>query len=77
MQKVITSLKQNVCLIGVLLGVTCWIIDGLIDFLFFSQESLIENLFYPEPVEIWMRLFNFIILVAFGLVVHLVEKNKL
>lgn len=71
------SLKQNICVIGVLLGVICWIFDGLVDFLFFSQESLVENLLYPEPVEIWMRSFNFFILVVFGLIVHLGRKKQI
>lgn len=71
------SLKKNICVIGVLLGMICWIFDGLVDFLFFSQESLVENLFYPEPAEIWMRSFNFFILVVFGLIVHLGRKKQI
>ena len=77
MNKEVFSLKQNICVIGILLGVICWIFDGLIDFLFFSHESLVENIFFPEPVEIWMRSFNFFILAVFGLVVHLSRKKQI
>ncbi|MBC8286579.1 MAG: hypothetical protein H8E42_03800 [Nitrospinae bacterium] len=70
MKKTLALLKQNVWIIGVLLGMICWIVDGVVDFLFFSQASLIENLFFLTPVEIWMRSFKFLILVIFGLIVH-------
>lgn len=77
MKKEVLQLKQNICVIGVLLGVICWIFDGLIDFLFFSQVSLVENIFYPEPVEIWMRSINFFMLAVFGLIVHLGRKKQI
>jgi signal transduction histidine kinase len=63
-------LEQNIWIIGILLGLISWFFDGLIDFLFFSQATLIESLFFPEPVEIWMRSFNFFILLVFGWIVH-------
>lgn len=66
-----TLLKQNICLIGILVGGLCWVVDGLVDFLFFYQEtSLVENLFFPAPVKIWTRSFNFLIWAILGYIAH-------
>ena len=80
MKRVITLLNQKIWLMGILLGIIAWIFDGLIDFLFFNQELpqkvLVEILFFPEPIEIWMRSFNFFILAAFGWFAHIVSNRQ-
>jgi transcriptional regulator with GAF, ATPase, and Fis domain len=76
MKQPITLLKQNIWIIGILLGILSWVFDGVIDFMFFNHEPLVETLFIPELNEIWMRTFNFFILVAFGFFVHLAWNRQ-
>ncbi len=75
-KRTITLLKQNIWIIGILLGMLSWVFDGVIDFMFFSRESLVKTIFIPESNEIWMRTFNFFILVAFGFFVHLAWNRQ-
>ena len=80
MKRAMALLKQNIWIIGLLLGMVCWVLDGLVDFLFFAQgSSLVETLFFPEPVEIWMRSFNFFILMLFSWIVQFFwsKQNKI
>ena len=70
MTKMLKFLKQNIWLIGVLLGVVSWFFDAFVDYLFFSHDPLVETLLFPSPSEIWMRSLNIFILVVFGLIVQ-------
>jgi len=70
MTKMLKFLKQNIWLIGVLLGVVSWFFDAFVDYLFFSHDPLVETLLFPSPSEIWMRSLNLFILVVFGLIVQ-------
>jgi K+-sensing histidine kinase KdpD len=79
MKRIKTLLNQNIWLLSILLGIACWLFDGLIDFLFFSQASLVESILFPESVEVWMRSFNFCLIVFFWWIIQLVwnRKNKI
>jgi diguanylate cyclase (GGDEF)-like protein len=60
--------------IGILASLIFWILDGLIDAVFFEEdESIIESIFYPDAHEIYMRS---IVLILF-MIVSLIARNLL
>lgn len=71
---------QKLPLFGMMLGLVLWLIDTLIDFFLFAEhQSFFESLFKPGPVELWMRILIFSILVLFSFYAKklLVTQNKI
>lgn len=58
--------------VGLVVALSFWLIDSLLDTFVFTEESFMENLIRPEPIEAWMRvvIMSMVVLVfyAFGLV---------
>lgn len=48
-------------------GALYWIIDSVIDALMFGGGTPYEHIFFPEPIELRMRLLALFIIIAFGL----------
>lgn len=55
--------------IGILLGVVFWLLDTSIDYLLFNEEqaAFVNLLFYPEVMDLWMRLLVFALLLLFSI----------
>lgn len=48
-------------------GLIIWIIDAIIDVYWLGKEqTLLENIFIPEPTELWMRTLVVLVLIAVG-----------
>lgn len=62
-------------LIGCLLGILFWIVDSLVDTLIFSEGNLYQQLFYPEPVEIYIRVSVWCIFIVFSVYVHSITSG--
>jgi len=53
--------------IALIFSIVFWLIDSSIDVIVFSEEeSIVESLFSPEPVELWMRLFVIFMFIVFS-----------
>ena len=64
-------------LIGISLSLFFWVIDSLIDLLLFNEsESLIESLFFAEPIELWMRSLVVVLLVSFSFLSRALLEQK-
>jgi len=61
-------LKPNLLpILGAVLSIFFWIIDSIIDVLLFGEEeSILESLFSPELVELWMRTIVIFLLITFS-----------
>lgn len=54
-------------IIGAVFSIVFWIMDSIIDVLLFGEnESILESLVSPEPVELWMRTLVVVLLIAFS-----------
>lgn len=55
--------------IGLVFGVTFFLIDSLVDTYIYYEGTFLEQLFYPSSIEIWMRLFNIFLFLLFSFVI--------
>ena len=56
-----------------------WVIDATVDSIFFHKDNtFINNLFNPEPAELWMRLLLMFMMITFALYTRglLIEQHK-
>lgn len=62
-------MKQNhLPIIALIFSILFWCSDAIIDYVFFEQEeSIIENIIYPEPIELWMRFVVVSLLISFSI----------
>lgn len=60
---------------GLMFGIIFWMIDSMIDILWFTDESYIESLL-PDGMELYMRLLVSILFIAFGFVVSVLVKEN-
>lgn len=54
--------------IGILLGVIFWLLDAIVDNLFFDDvgQPFVNSLLFPDAMDLWMRLLVIALLVAFS-----------
>ena len=57
----------GVILVGIILGVTFWLLESAVHVLVFHDMSFLEQIFNPEPHEAWMRLTIVAMFVGFGI----------
>ena len=57
----------NMVLIGILLGISFWIIDPLVDVYLLSGDTFLNNAFNPDSQEIWLRSFVSFLFLSFGI----------
>ena len=62
---------------GIIIGIFYWFIEGLMHYFFFDFEgTLMENLFYPIPHELYMRILIFGLLVLFGIYSNKISRKR-
>lgn len=73
--------RQNkfIPLVGLSFGIFFWVIDTLVDFQFFNEEnhSLLEILFDPESMDLWMRSLVIFILLVFSFVARKILLDEM
>jgi len=60
-------IKYKFYIFGLLGAILIWPIDAMVDVYFFSEDSFIEELFYPSPLEIYFRSTVTLFLAAFAI----------
>ena len=63
----ISTNPKSFPLLGAALAIVFWVVDAAIDAHFFqAEDTFVESLFRPEPIELWMRSLVVVILILFG-----------
>lgn len=58
--------NQRFVLIGIGCGTAAWLLDAVIDSLFFSHEPISEQLLNPSPFELYIRTLLLLLFILFG-----------
>ncbi len=66
---------SGLVLIGIVLGVIFWILESAIHVLVFQQVDFMQQLYGPEPHEVWMRLTIVGMFIAFGIYSQIIVKK--
>ena len=83
--KYIDLKRSGLVFIGIGLGVVFWVLESALHVLVFEQVDFMQQLYGPEPHEVWMRLTIVGLFVAFGMYSQMIvnarrkaeEKTKL
>lgn len=60
--------SKTLPILAIVVSILFWIVDSSIDVIIFGEdESIIESILNPKPVELWMRCFVVFLLVGFSL----------
>lgn len=70
--------KNRIFAISILLVITFWVTDALVDFTFFSEgESFLDELVSPGPYEIYIRLLGTVFILIPGIIVsRIYDRHK-
>jgi PAS domain S-box-containing protein len=68
--------RSGLVLIGIGLGVIFWILESVIHVLVFQQVDFIQQLYGPEPHEVWMRLTIVGMFIAFGFYSQMIVNSR-
>lgn len=57
-------------MVGLIFGVLFWLIDSIVDFIFFNEDGLTfqATLISPDPMDFWMRSLVIVILLVFSFI---------
>ncbi|TAN44798.1 MAG: diguanylate cyclase [Nitrospirae bacterium] len=62
------DLTYKLALSGAALGLCFWILDSVLDSVFFSGRPFADELLRPENMCVWMRIFVWVSFIAFGII---------
>ena len=68
--------RSGLVLIGIGLGVIFWILESIIHVLVFKQVDFMQQLYGPEPHEVWMRLAIVGMFVTFGIYSQMIVNSR-
>jgi PAS domain S-box-containing protein len=69
-------MKNRIIVIGIFVGIIVWIFEAIIEtFIFRLEDSIIEQIFFPNLHEIWMRLLLVGVFILF--IVYIDENIKI
>ena len=68
--------RSGLVLIGIVLGVIFWILESALHVLVFQQVDFMQQLYSPEPHEVWMRLTIVGMFVAFGIYSQMIVNSR-
>ncbi len=74
--KYIDVKRFGLVLIGIGLGVIFWILESAIHVLVFQQVDFMQQLYGPEPHEVWMRLTIVGMFVVFGMYSQMIVNSR-
>ncbi len=59
--------QTGVIMVGIILGIIFWLLESAVHVFVFNDMSFLEQIFNPEPHEVWMRLTIVAMFVGFGI----------
>ena len=68
--------RSGLVFIGIGLGVIFWILESVIHVLVFQQVDFTQQLYGPEPHEVWMRLTIVGMFIAFGIYSQIIVNSR-
>ena len=68
--------RSGLVFIGIGLGVIFWILESVIHVLVFQQVDFMQQLYGPEPHEVWMRLTIVGMFIAFGIYSQIIVNSR-
>jgi len=69
--------QVNWILVGSWFSLFYWIVESIRDVFIFQKGSLLERIFFPDPITFWMRILVVCILILFGAYVDsFIEKHQ-
>jgi PAS domain S-box-containing protein len=68
--------RSGLVFIGMVLGVIFWILESVIHVLVFQQVDFMQQLYGPEPHEVWMRLTIVGMFIAFGIYSQMIVNSR-
>ena len=68
--------RSGLVFIGIMLGVIFWILESAIHVLVFQQVDFMQQLYGPEPHEVWMRLTIVGMFIAFGIYSQMIVNSR-
>ena len=68
--------RSALVFIGIGLGVIFWILESVIHVLVFQQVDFTQQLYGPEPHEVWMRLTIMGMFIAFGIYSQIIVNSR-
>ncbi len=71
-------MKPNILpFLAIVFATIFWIIDAMIDtYLFKEHESVMENIVFAEPVELWMRVLVVILFIVMAFIAKYLLKKE-
>lgn len=76
-KKAVIWLRINkIILIALSLGVLFWVIEAAVHVFVFKKGIFVEEIFNPEPHEVWMRVLVAVILFAFAMYARLMIRQR-
>ncbi len=71
-------MKPNILpFLAIVFATIFWVIDAMIDtYLFNEDESVMENIFFAEPVELWMRVLVVILFIVMSFIAKYLLKKE-
>jgi len=76
LRKHIDLKRSGLVFIGIGLGVIFWILESIIHVLVFQQVDFTQQLYGPEPHEVWMRLTIVGMFIAFGIYSQIIVNSR-
>lgn len=73
----LTNTKNFLIWMGVMLGVTWWILESALHIFVFKEGGLVSELFPADAMEIWMRSLILALLIGFGFFFQLIFNQKM
>lgn len=68
--------KGTVIFLSLIFGFVYWILEAIRDVFIYNRGTLVQQIFTPDPVGFWMRIFAICILVLFGAYVKTLIEDR-
>jgi hypothetical protein len=70
-----TAKKINFTWVGIGFGLFYWTLESVRDVIVFGKGPLLNRIFHPDPISIWMRLLVVFILILFGICAQYLKEK--
>jgi len=74
--KYINLKRSSLVWIGIVLGLIFWILESALHVLVFEQIGFLQQIYSPEPHELWMRLTIVGMFIVFGIYGQMIVNSR-